>query len=112
MGHWYEPCKWDNYTCHSKIETATANEWPPDLVENHMNSGAWLHALQQHNRITFSVWLLASSVCFSLGFFGWKRTKRDNCFEAICHHQMQACLIGIAAARQDVGSVRLSHQKM
>ena len=70
MGQWFEPCKWDDYKCHARIQAA--DELPPELVGHHINSGAWLKDLKQHNRKLVAAWLLAGTLCFSCIFFCWR----------------------------------------
>jgi len=70
LGQWFEPCKWDDYKCHANIQAA--DELPSELVGHHINSGAWLKDLKQHNRKLVGAWLLAGTLCFSCIFSCWK----------------------------------------
>jgi len=45
---------------------------PSELVGHHINSGAWLKDLKQHNRKLVGAWLLAGTLCFSCIFSCWK----------------------------------------
>ena len=59
MGQWFEPCKWDDYKCHTQIQDA--EDLPVNLVGHHVNAGAWLKDLRNHNRKLVAAWLLAAT---------------------------------------------------
>jgi len=58
MGELYEPCKWDDYNCHAKMQDTT--EIPSQLVLHHITSGVWLQNLRQHNRRLGMAYLLTA----------------------------------------------------
>ncbi|KAL3136090.1 hypothetical protein ABBQ32_007113 [Trebouxia sp. C0010 RCD-2024] len=76
MGQWFEPCKWDDYKCHARIQAA--EEVPPGLVGHHINSGAWLKDLRWHNRKLLGAWLLVGSLCISAAILCWRIRRRTK----------------------------------
>ena len=60
LGQWFEPCKWDDYKCHARLQAA--QHLPPELVGHHINSGAWLKDLNCYNRRLLWSWLACVTI--------------------------------------------------
>ena len=70
LGSWYEPCKWDDYKCHQRIQVA--QHLPPELVGHHINSGSWLKDIKRYNRKLLWAWLagftILTAACCMCGY--------------------------------------------